>query len=42
MNIREVPDTSHCIEIGMITRPHGKDGEVLVLQKTLTMRIFGS
>lgn len=40
MNIREVPETSHCIEIGMITRPHGKDGEVLVSAKNIDYEDF--
>lgn len=35
MNIKEVPDINKCVEVGMISRPHGKDGEVLVSTKNI-------
>ena len=40
MNIREVPDIQQCVEIGTISRPHGKDGEVLVSAKNIDYEDF--
>ncbi len=40
MTYKEIPDIKKCIEIGTITRPHGKDGEVLVSPKNIDITEF--
>lgn len=40
MTYKEIPDIKRCIEIGKISRPHGKDGEVLVSTKNIDIAEF--
>jgi len=40
MAYKEIPDIKKCIEIGTISRPHGKDGEVLVSTKNVDIVEF--
>lgn len=40
MNIKDIPDINHCVEVGMISRPHGKEGEVLVSIKDIDASDF--
>lgn len=35
MKYKEIPEINNCLEIGYISRPHGKDGEVLLSIKNV-------
>lgn len=37
MTIPQIPDINQCIEIGTISRPHGKDGAVMLSTKNLSL-----
>lgn len=40
MNIKNIPDISTCVEVGYISRPHGTEGEVLVVVKRMAPDVF--